>query len=565
MADVRPGDAGLAGGSSSSTKKEGVTPGPAVTIEDVNQRKRSDSESSEGDGKVPQRVRVALGIGETTQSIYVFIAGFYLNVFFLETACLDASYVGTIQLIGGIWDTINDPAVGLLSDRTRTRFGRRRPWLLGAAIPAGCAYFAIWQTLDDDTSEGLKLFYYLICYMALSAGITSIQVQITSLTPELTSDYDERTTLATYRLAIANVAALICLFIHSSIVQSFDQEDKKYGYQISASIFAPVIMFTALYAFFNIEEKWNPDAESDEKMTLTSSLKLLFTNKAFLIVEMVYLCGLSAVVLIQANLLLFAKYILEDEDAITYMILMVQGVALLALPFWLKFSERYGKKQMYYAGGTLVGTAVFFMYFLDGKEDMWAAYFISFIAGFCLTVVYLVPYAMLPDVIEIDEKKTGKRREGTYAGFFVVFMKLSVTLALASSNWILGAAGYKAPDASCGQETPGLLETQDDSVLTVIRLLCGPLPCALFFLATFFVYLFPITRETHTETAKEMKKLRRQRSSRKLQKDDKRSIEGLELGDVTVSTDNIAESKDSESSVADGKANTAASGTTNVL
>ena len=99
------------------------------------------------------RVKIAMGIGETTQAIYVFIAGFYLNVFLLETACMDPTYVGLLQLCGGVWDTINDPFVGLMSDRTRTRFGRRRPWLLGASIPAGLAYFALWQRLPDGTGQ----------------------------------------------------------------------------------------------------------------------------------------------------------------------------------------------------------------------------------------------------------------------------------------------------------------------------------------------------------------------------------------------------------------------------
>ena len=512
--------------------------------------KEGKEDSSNESNIVPLRLKCALGVGETTQAIYVFIAGFYLNVFFLETACLDPTYVGLIQLIGGIWDTVNDPMIGMLSDRTRTRFGRRRPWLLGAALPAGCAYFAIWQTLDNDVSDELKLAYYLLCYMVLSASITSVQVQITSLTPELTSDYDERTSLATYRLAIANVFALICLVIHSSVIQSFDQAEKDTGYRLSAGIFAPMLTFSCLYAFHNIKEKWNESEESSEKLTLCESLKLVFTNKAFIIVELVYLCGLTAVVLIQTNLLLYAKYIVDSEDSITYMILMVQGVALLVLPLWLWFSKKYGKKHMYYVGGICVGCAVFFLMLLNGDDDLWAAYFISFIAGACLTVVYLVPYAMLPDVIELDEKRTGKRREGTYSGFFVVFMKTSVTLALAMSNWILGAAGFEAPDASCGVETSELKDIQPDGVKDVIRILCGPLPTCLFFAATFFVWLFPITRESHAEVAKEMKAIRKKRSSmRASMATGDIEMKGIEKNDVAMemkTTKAVYKSKESK-------------------
>lgn len=461
---------------------------------------------------VPLRVKLAMGVGETTQAVYVFIAGFYLNIFFLETACMDPFYVGLLQLCGGVWDTINDPMVGLLSDRTRTRFGRRRPWLLGASLPAGLSYFAIWQVLPDGTAEEVKFIYYLLCYICLSASITAVQVQITSLTPELTSDYDERTTLATYRLALGNILALTCLMAHSFIVQSFSHVDRHKGYAISAAIFGPCITLTALIAFWNIKERWRKDEEGGEKLSLCQSLKIVFTNKAFLIVEGVYLFGLSGIVLIQSNLILYAKYVLDDEEIITYLILTVQGVALLFVPAWLWFSKKYGKKAMYYVGGILMACAVSMLFALQGKEHLGLAFLISVVVGGCLTVVYLVPYAMLPDVIEVDEKKTGKRREGTYSGFFVVFMKISVTLSLAGSNWVLAAAGYESPKSSCGQEAEELADVQPDAVVNWIKALVGPMPAALFILATFFVWLFPITRETQAKLALEMEVLRNERS-----------------------------------------------------
>ena len=132
--------------------------------------------------------------------------------------------------------------------------------------------------------------------------------------------------------------------------------------------------------------------------------------------------------------------------------------------------------------------------------------------------VFLHPHTKEEYALARTEKKTGKRREGTYSGFFVVFMKTSVTLALAMSNWVLGAAGFEAPEASCGLEAGDLSDTQPGEVKRVIRILCGPLPAALFVLATFFVWLFPITRESHAEVAKEMKAIRRKRSSMRASK-----------------------------------------------
>ena len=158
--------------------------------------------------KVPTKVKFALGLGEqvagvalpslcwkdakelnntclclcrSCQAIYAFIAGFHLNVFLLEVACLPAGYVGTLQLVAGLWDTFNDPFIGSLSDKTRTRWGRRRPWILFASPPLGVAFFALWYRLPLETDNVYKLLYYLACYMVLSGCITSIQVQASGL------------------------------------------------------------------------------------------------------------------------------------------------------------------------------------------------------------------------------------------------------------------------------------------------------------------------------------------------------------------------------------------------
>ena len=96
------------------------------------------------------------GIGESVQAIYTVVCGFFLNAYLLEIACLDPKKVALIQLIQGAFDAVNDPLIGTLSDRTRTRWGRRRPWLLFAALPLGVAYFGIWNTLPDGTGEDTK-------------------------------------------------------------------------------------------------------------------------------------------------------------------------------------------------------------------------------------------------------------------------------------------------------------------------------------------------------------------------------------------------------------------------
>ncbi|GMI22052.1 hypothetical protein TeGR_g11999 [Tetraparma gracilis] len=443
--------------------------------------------------KLPLSTKMTLGVGESVQAIYTVVCGFFLNAYLLEVACLDPKYVGAIQLIQGSFDAFNDPLIGTLSDRTRTRWGRRRPWLLFASLPLGVAYFGIWNTID--ASEEQRFAFYLLCYMCISIGITC--VQIGALVPELTLDYDERTSLSAYRLGVGNVISFIAVMTHAQIIKQWTGEDEAVGYRLSGAIFGTCITAAGWFTFWNIEEKFDPEVEDSEgeRLTCMQGLMHVFKNKSFVICVAIYLCGPTAIVMVQTNLILYCKYILDDEEFVDVLIAIVQGMALVALPLWNHVGQWYGKKSTYYIGGALLSVALCSLYFIKTKALTLVA---SFVIGSCLSIPYVIPYSMLPDVIEEDEIATGKRREGIYFGFFTIFLKLSVTLAMTFTNLALSASGYEAPVSSCG----GAADEAPDAVINVMRVMVGPVPACFFLLAMYFVYLFPITKESHTENAK---------------------------------------------------------------
>ncbi|CAE8616600.1 unnamed protein product [Polarella glacialis] len=206
--------------------------------------------------QVTMCTKLLLGIGESVQSIYVVIGGFYLNQYLLEVCCMDAGFVGLLQLIVGLFDTFNDPIVGILSDMTRSRWGRRRPWLLFSAPFLAVAYFGLWSGVDVDTPMGLKFAYYLLCYAGVSMGITCVAVAIGSLVPELTTDYDERSEITAVRIMVGYVIGLFCAMIHQFVVGRV--VDKQVGYRISGSIFALVMWTASWIAFAGIKEKFVP-------------------------------------------------------------------------------------------------------------------------------------------------------------------------------------------------------------------------------------------------------------------------------------------------------------------
>jgi len=444
--------------------------------------------------RLPCRIKFLLALGEAVQGIYTTIAGFYLNTYFLETCCLSPAHVSLIQLIQGSFDAFNDPLIGYLSDRTRTRWGRRRPWLLFGGPFLAISFFGLWSMLPPETSTVARFTYYLMCYIGVSIGITSIQIQIASLTPELTDNYDERTIVSAIRLLAVIVAGLIAVMFHQFLVSS--AERPSVGYQRSGLIFAVIILVFSWTVFHGIREKFTPEQETCQHLGIGEQVKSVFTNWAFWCVIAVYLCGPTAVFLVQTNLLMFCKYILGDADFITFLMLSVQSTALVAAPFWVFFGIRIGKREMYFIGGPVLSGAMASIYLAESRLF---TMILSIVVGTCLPIAYLVPYSMLPDVIEDDELRTGKRREGIYAGFFTVSLKLSVTIAMTITNAVLQAAGYVSPESLCGAGGADAADDdgQSEAVLQVIKILLGPVPACLVALAMIFAWAFPITRKSH--------------------------------------------------------------------
>ena len=203
---------------------------------------------------------------------YVIIAGFYLNAFFLEQACLSPAYVGIIQLVQGSWDTINDPLLGLLSDQTRCEphkslggapwlrwlpCGRRRPWLFGAGAPMSIFFFGVWQELSfTGLPEWAKTLYYCVMLLGISSSLTAIQVQIGALVPELTSDYDERLIVSVFRLAIGQIIALVCVLVFGAAKLAFDAAGYTIeGYRTMGGVVALLMFINAMLASFCLREK----------------------------------------------------------------------------------------------------------------------------------------------------------------------------------------------------------------------------------------------------------------------------------------------------------------------
>jgi GPH family glycoside/pentoside/hexuronide:cation symporter len=431
--------------------------------------------------------KLAFGAGDLSAAIVAAINGFFLNAFLLDVAGLRPAAAGLIFLLVKIWDAVNDPMIGVLTDRTRTRWGRRRPWLLFAAIPFGLTFFLQW--IVPDASDSFKFWYYLIVALLLDSAYTAINVPYTALTPELTHDYDERTSLSAYRMSFSILGGVLSAFLHTLIVDAVP--DIYRGYLISAAIWSFFIIVPNFITFaFTREVHYKEDRPPAPG--ISEGLKIAFKNKAFVYVTIIYLLSWLSIQFVQSNLILYVRYWMNAESQFGVLILAVQVSAFLFLLLWNRVSARIGKQETYYIGmGFWVIVSILLFFLQPGQITL--LFVLAILAGGGVSIGYLIPWSMLPDVIEQDELETGVRREGLFYGFFVFLQKLGLSLGLAISNFLLEAAGYITP-------TPGgIPPAQPDSVLFALRVFVSLLPAAVLLTSFLAVRAYPIDRARHAE------------------------------------------------------------------
>ncbi|MCS6837106.1 MAG: MFS transporter, partial [Anaerolineae bacterium] len=435
--------------------------------------------------RLPVKTKLAYGAGDLGAAITAAITGFFLNAFLLDVAQLRPALVGIIFLVSTIWDAITDPIVGSLSDRTRTRWGRRRPWLLFGALPFGLTFIMQWLVPDLD-ENGLFL-YYLTAALLLKTAFTVVNIPYTSMTPELTPNYDERTRLTAYRFSFSILGGVAAVGLHPVIVGLLP--DIKGGYALSAIVWAIFIIGSAWVTFAFTREA---APRQDEPLGFVAGLRVTLSNRPFLLVTGIYLLSWLTLQFVQTNLLLYVRYWVEAEDSFTLLVLILQVTAFIALSLWSWVSARLGKKRTYMIGATLWALTMGLV-FLIPPQSLTPLYFVAFFAGLGVSVAYLLPWSMLPDVVEVDELQTGQRREGAYYGIFVFLQKIGLSLGLALSNFVLDAAGYVNPEVAGGAVT------QPDSVLLVLRLFVSLVPLAILLISLPIAAAYPITPQSFAE------------------------------------------------------------------
>ena len=430
---------------------------------------------------------------------------------------LEPRLASVAALVGIIWDAINDPIVGVLTDRMRSRWGRRRPFLLIFAIPYGLSFLLLWWAPPWQNQIALAATVTL-AFMISDTLETLVEVPFTALTPELTPDYDERTALTSFRMFFNLLVSLVTAvaapaIIDSALAAGLTQQQ---GYLIVAAIFGGSAMLPFLLIFAVVRERRVSQPEGEQEAPFLETVRTAWSNAPFRFATAIFVLNwitfdLVALVLpfyllywiAQGNMLESVNLLGVDlplESAVFALLLIT---AMLAMPLWIFISDRMSKRSAYIIG-MVFWAVVQLGIFSVQPGQIGLVLGMAALAGLSVSSAHILPEAMFPDVIEWAELRTHHRQEGIYYGIKNFTRKLTGALAIFIALQVLGWFGYQTPPEGA------TLFHQPAVTLTAMRILIGPFGAVLLFSAVAVAWFYPLTRERHARIRKllERKKAR---------------------------------------------------------
>ena len=454
--------------------------------------------------------KLVYGTGDWSGSSYGTLRQIFYAIFLTDVVGLEPRLASVAALLGIIWDAVNDPLVGILTDRVRTRWGRRRPFLLIFAIPFGLSFMLLWWAPPWHNQIALAATVSL-AFMLSDTFETLCGVPFSALLPELTPDYDDRTTLTSFRIffnLLASLATAVAapMIVDAALSAGLNQQQ---GYLLVAGMFGGLAAIPYLLIFAVVREKYvTTETKTVPDIPFRETVRTAWGNIPFRFATAIYMLNWITFDLVALALpfyllywiargnLLFSVTLLGISlplESAVFAILLI--TAVIALPFWLWLSHRLSKRSAYIIG-MVFWAGVQLAIFSVRPGQITLVLWMSFLAGLSVSAAHILPDAIFPDVIEWDELRTGRRQEGIYYGVKNFVRKLTGALAIFIALQVMGWFGYQTPPENA------TLFMQSPATLTAIRVLIGPFGAVLLFSAVTAAWFYPLTRERHARIRK---------------------------------------------------------------
>jgi len=438
--------------------------------------------------------KLGYGLGDIYGGGSGVVISFYYLIFLTDVVRISPALAGTVILISKIYDSITDPFEGILADRTRTKLGRRRPYLLVGIPLVFLSFFALFYPYSME-SETTRFISVVLSYLFFSTVVSIVMLNYNALHSEITLDYHERSSLSSIRIFFSTVASILAALVPLEIVKIFP--DVHEGYIVMGLAFGAFFALPFIATVSSVRER--PEFQRPpEPFNWRKAFIEPFKNRTFVYTLAMYLFAFVAIDTVSTIVAYFVKYYLQRSSEVSY----VNGTLLIAqvvsLPFYLALSKRTSKSKGYILGLAIWVVAMIFSFLLTPESSAFWVYVFASVVGLGTGGIVVMIYAIFPDIPDVDELASGERREGIYAALVTFIRKFSSAVAIFAVSNVIGVAGYVPPIQETIDGATKLTEQpQSGTFLLVLRLIFMLLPIVLLAFALYFASRFPLTPVLH--------------------------------------------------------------------
>jgi len=412
----------------------------------------------------------SLGTALSMQCFNTVVPYFYMDVLKLAPALF-----GVAMTIYAIWNALNDPLAGQISDRTRTRWGRRIPYILFLTVPMALLFIAVWLPpfRGDQPGQMTPLFIYFLVVICLFDGLwTFVVLNWTALFPEMFPEHRDRSEVSGWRQVFSIIGLIVGVALPFVVARQF-------GYAAMGISFAVITAATLLISLLGSKE--NLQFSQEEALSLVDALKATFRNRSFLLFLVLNLFINFVFEMLTGGLPFYAKYVLhvgETETSILLGLALIAALPMLALWTWVSIRKGARTALLYAQGAFAVGLVP--LLFIRG---FMAAVLVMVLMGVGFAGLLMLTDIMIADVVDEDELHTGVRREGMFFGMNGFVVRFAIAMQAIAISTIFSMTGYNA-------SLP--VEAQPPAVEVGLRVMLAALPILGLAVSFVFTWLFPL-------------------------------------------------------------------------
>jgi GPH family glycoside/pentoside/hexuronide:cation symporter len=439
---------------------------------------------------IPLRSKIGYGLGDMGISISYFTVSFFFIYYLTDIVKLPPSLAGLAFFIGQAWDSVNDPLFGVMSDRTISRFGRKRVYLLFGAMPFAVSFALLWLA-PLASSYTVKFIFATLSLLLYATVYSVVTVPYLALVPVMTRDYDERTQITGIRAMLSTLGTILG-GVAAVLVSRFPSE--LIGLRVMAISFGVFAGLTLLIAAQSVQGMESTEAGCPpiSRAGLRQYLALMQDRTVFILMLFKFL-GAVATGSLMASLPYFAKHILGDEGFSTIGLAVYIAIAAACVPAWNWLTHRFDKRKLL-LGATSVAALVLFGIGLFIQAERATLFYLGCaLLGVAMSAYLLIPYSLVPDLVEYYEHETGERHESVFFGLWITVHQFGIATAGLMLGLFLQFFGYDVNQAVQG--APALL---------AVRLALGLIPGVFIVLASLSLQPYAITRQVYQQIQVEL-------------------------------------------------------------